>query len=186
MRELLIDAGIRLFTAKGYAATSTSALLAEAGVSKGALYHHFPSKEALFEAIFEHVARESIARATRKPLSGSGVSQLDVLIDGALRWLRESRRPPVSNILLEEGPRVLGFERARRLEEKYSLGLMTRGLELAANAGEIAPADLELSARLINAALGEAALISTRPGRRPTRATIEQAIRKLITGLTRP
>ncbi len=185
MRKLLIAAGSKLFTRDGYEATSTAALLAEAGASKGALYHHFESKEALFEAIFESVAEGSIEAALKSRGTASGPSEVDVLIDGALRWLHEARRPDVSRILLDEGPRVLGFVRARELEAKYSLGLRIEGLERAYRAGEIDVPDLELAARLINAALAEAALIGLSPGRRPSRAKVDATIRKLIDGLTR-
>jgi hypothetical protein len=91
----------------------------------------------------------------------------------------------VSRILLDEGPRVLGCVRARELEAKYSLGLMVEGLERASRAGEIDVPDLELAARLINAALAEAALIGLSPGRRPSRAKVDATIQKLIDGLTR-
>jgi len=183
MRARLLEVGWRLFAERGFEATSTSTLLAEAGVSKGALYHHFSSKQALFEAIFEHVAEQSIARALRRPLDASTASQIDVLIEGALRWLTESRRPEFSRILLEDGPRVLGYQRARDLEAKYSLGLMVRGLERAAQAGEIDLPDLELAAKLVNAALAEAALVSLQKRPRPTRATIDETMRRLIHGL---
>ena len=70
MRARLIDVGLRLFVEQGYEGTSPDALLREAGASKGALYHHFEGKQALFEAIFEQVARKSIQRALVKPTRG--------------------------------------------------------------------------------------------------------------------
>ena len=185
MRARLIEVGWRLFAEQGYEATSTNALLAEADASKGALYHHFPSKQALFEAIFEHVAERSISDALRRSPNVSGHSQVDLLIDGALRWLTASRRPEFSRILLEDGPRVLGYQRARDLEARYSLGLMIRGLERAAKAGEVDLPDLELAARLVNAALAEAALVSLQKHPRPKRATIDATVRRLIHGLSR-
>ncbi len=184
MRDRLIDVGLRRFVEDGYEATSTNSLLAEASASKGALYHHFSSKQALFEAIFEHVAESSILRAVKRSASRPAETELDRLIGGAMCWLWEARRPEVSKILLDEGPRVLGFERARELEAKYSLGLMMRGLERARLAGEIDVPDLEFSARLINAALGEAALVRATQSRPPSRAKVEETLRKMILGLT--
>ena len=77
MRSRLIEVGLALFVEHGYAATSTSTLLAKAGASKGALYHHFSSKEALFEAIFEHVAEQSISQALLRPLGGPGSTEVE-------------------------------------------------------------------------------------------------------------
>ena len=185
MRERLISVGLKRFAEHGYEATSTHALLTEAGASKGALYHHFESKRALFEAIFEHVAKSSIDRALASAPRQPEATELDRLMGGALRWLREARGPTVSKILLEEGPRVLGFQRARQLEAKSSLGLMIRGLERAQLAGEIDVQDIEFTARLINAALGEAALVRATERRPPSQAKVEATIRKLIEGLTR-
>ena len=190
MRERLIEVGLKRFARDGYDATSTTSLLAEAGASKGALYHHFPSKQALFEAIFEHVAESSIARAiggaasTRMSAGATARSELDRLIDGARRWLKEAERPEVSKILLEEGPRVLGFQRAREIEGRYSLGLMVGGLERARLAGEIDVPDLEFAARIINAALGEAALVRATQANAPSRAKVDATLRKIILGLT--
>jgi len=184
MRERLIAVGLKAFAEHGYEGTSTNALLSEAGVSKGALYHHFASKQALFEAVFEYVARTSIARALASAPRRPETTELDRLIDGALHWLREARRPAVSKILLEEGPRVLGFQRARQLEAKSSLGLMIAGLERAQHAGEIDVEDIQFSARLINAALGEAALVRATERRPPSQAKVDAMIRKLIEGLT--
>lgn len=185
MRGRLIEVGLALFVEHGYEATSTGTLLAKAGASKGALYHHFSSKEALFEAIFERVAEQSISQALLRPIGGPGSTEVEIIVESALRWLHQARRPEVSRILLEEGPRVLGFKRARDLEAKYSLALMMRGLERAAKAGEINLPDLELAARLVNAALAEAALVSLQKGRHPSRAKIEATIRRLIEGLMR-
>jgi AcrR family transcriptional regulator len=184
MRGRLIEVGSALFAERGYDATPASTLLREAGASKGALYHHFSSKRALFEAIFEQVAEASITRALARTPSDRGASQIDLLIEGALRWLDEASQPAVSRILLEDGPRVLGFARARDLEAKYSLGLMVRGLERAAEAGEIALPDVELAARLINAVLAEAALISLQQRDGANRRQVDATIRILIEGLS--
>ena len=181
MRARLIEVGLRLFAEGGYEATSTDALLREARASKGALYHHFEGKQALFEAIFEQVARASIERALLKPPRAA--SPLEALIDASLRWLGEARRPDVARILLEEGPRVLGFARARDLEAKYSLGVVTRGLQRAMDVGELELPDVGIAARLINAALAEAALMSLGTKRGPSRAKVDATIRKLLEGL---
>jgi AcrR family transcriptional regulator len=180
-RKRLIEAGHALFVSDGYDATSTDALLAHAEVSKGAMYHHFASKQELFAAVYEQVAQASLARALRGQRPGS--SELDTLVEGCTRWLREARKPEVATILLEQGPRVLGFAGARDLEARTSLPLMKRGLERAVEAGEIELDSVDLAARLVNAMLGEAALASLGNRRRPSRSTIERTVRRFIEGL---
>ena len=122
-RRKLIDAARVRFSADGYQATGTQAILAGAGVSKGALYHHYDSKRALFEEVFEEVAREAIEAAIQAGTVAD--SPLEGLVETCLAWLREARKPRRSRILLELGPSVLGFERARDIEARYSL----RGIE---------------------------------------------------------
>lgn len=177
-RARLLQVGQALFARDGYEATSTDALLREAGISKGALYHQYASKRELFEAVFETVAEDSIRRAlARAPTTSSALNDL---IEGGLEWLREVRRAEVATILLEEGPRVLGFLRARDLEAKTSLGLMKRGLERAVAAGEVSVPSVELAARMLNAVLAEAALVSLQSGRRVRRGDIEATVRRLF------
>ncbi len=180
-RRRLIDAGHELFVSNGYDETTTEVLLTHAGVSKGALYHHFASKQELFAAVFEEVAQSSIERAVQG--QSPAATEIETLIDGCVRWLREARRPEVATILLEQGPRVLGFEGARDLEARYSLALMKAGLERAVSAGELNLPSIDLAARLINALLGEAALVSLKGRRGPSRKVVEETVRRLIEGL---
>ena len=179
-RARLIEAARSLFVEGGFEDTSTEAILDAASLSRGAMYHHFATKRDVFEAVFEQVSDEAIAGALR---AGSHpTSPLDELVRGCLAWLREVRRPGVAAILIEQGPAVLGWKRARDLEAKTSLGLMTRSLERAARAGEVEVPSVPLAARFINAALAEAAL-AARHDRRVSRVRIEASIRQLIGGL---
>lgn len=182
-RSKLIAAARKHFARSGYDAARTEDILADAGVSRGALYHHFPGKRDLFEAVFLAESEATIEAAARS--AGSGGSPLEDLIEGCLAWMRAARRPEAAAILLDQGPQVLGWTRARQLEEQSSLGLMKRGLERAMHAGETAPASLDLTARLINAALAELALASAQADPPPTIAEQEATLRQLIEGLRR-
>ena len=179
-RGRLLDAAARLFAEQGYESTSTQQILDAAGTSRGALYHHFATKQAIFEAVFERVSNEAIARALRGTTSGSA---LEALTRSCLNWLREVRRPEVGAILIEQGPQVLGWKRARDLEAQTSLGLVTQSLEAAVESGELSLQSVELSARFLNAALGEAALASIHGGTGISQRAVERAIRQLIEGL---
>jgi AcrR family transcriptional regulator len=168
----------RLFVAHGYEETPTEAVLEAADMSRGALYHHFPGKQDLFAAVFEAVSSRAVERTRRK--TRGGASPRETLVAGCLAWLAEARRPAVATILLDQGPQVLGWQRARDLENRYSLGLMKRAVQTAVDAGELEVADVELTARVINAALAEIALVRVQP------KLAEQAVRQLIRGYSSP
>ena len=180
-RARVLDAAEPLFAEQGYEATSTDEILAAAEISRGALYHHFPTKLAVFEAVFERVSEAAIARAVRGGAASD--SPLDTLVRVCLRWLREIRKPGVAEILIDQGPQVLGWKRARDLEARGSLGLMVRGIERAVRAGEIEVESVELAARFVNAALAEAALASLHRAPGLSQAAIDRAVRQWIEGL---
>ncbi len=182
-RALVLDAAEALFAEAGYEATSTEAILESCGISRGALYHHFATKQAVFEAVFQRVSDAAIERAVRGAPDTD--SPLETLVQVSLRWLREVRKPTVAAIVIEQGPQVLGWKRARDLEARTSLGLMMRGIARAERAGEVEVESVELAARFLNAVLAEAALASLHRRPRLSNAAIERAIRQAIEGLGR-
>ena len=180
-RARVLDAAEALFAARGYEATSTDAILEASAISRGALYHHFATKQAVFEAVFQRVSDAAIERAMRgAPQSDS---PLETLVQVCLRWLREVRKPAVAAIVIEQGPQVLGWKRARDLEARTSLGLMVRAIERAESAGEVEVESPELAARFVNAVLAEAALASLHRRPRVSYAAVERSIRQMIEGL---
>lgn len=169
-----------LFAEKGYSSCSTEDLLAACEISRGALYHHFPSKKDVFEAVFVAVSDGAIQRAQKKlPASGTNT---ETLVQVCLAWLAEVRKPEVAAILIDQGPQVLGWLRARDLEAETSLGLMTLALTRAVEAGEIAPPNLPLAARILNAALAEMA-VADRQGPAIPQAQQEMVLRQLLKGM---
>ncbi len=179
-RARVLDAAEALFAAHGYEATSTEAILEASAISRGALYHHFPTKQAVFEAVFQRVSDGAIERALK---SAPASSPLESLVEACLGWLREARQPAVAAIVIEQGPLVLGWKRARDLEARTSLGLMMRALERAQQAGEVEVASVELAARFLNAVLAEAAMASLHRRPRLSHAAIEDSVRQVIEGL---
>ena len=150
-------------------------------MSRGAMYHHFQSKQDLFEAVFEEVSTAAIRRALRA--GASGESPLAELTRTCLAWLREVQDPQTAAILLDLGPHVLGWKRARSLEAETSLGLMHAALERASAAGEIHVASIPVTAQLLNAVLAEAALVAVNNSPAESSAELEEAVRQLIAGL---
>lgn len=158
-RAKLIEAATWHFVQHGFEAAHTNEILAQAGVSRGAMYHHFPSKKALFEAVFVSVSEGAIT--TARLATPDDASPLAALTATCLGWLRAADDRIVRTIVLDQGPQVLGWARARALEEASSLSLMVKGLHRAQAAGEISVASVELTARLLNAVCAELALAAS-------------------------
>src|SRR3954453_8829796 len=113
-RASLLDVAERLFTEHGYAATSLDAIVAGADVTKGALYHHYSGKQALFEAVFEKV-ESSGAQQIQTALTGH-TDPWEKAIAGLRAFLDVVRQPSYSRIVVQDGPSVLGHERFREQE----------------------------------------------------------------------
>ena len=115
-KRALVDVAEELFTERGYAATSLDQIVAGARVTKGALYHHFSGKQALFEAVFERVETDA-SRAIQKSLKGHP-DPWDKARGGLRAFLEVVQEPRYRRIVIQEGPAVLGYERYREQEER--------------------------------------------------------------------
>src|SRR5579862_5708132 len=133
-REALIRAARELFGGQGYAATSTEEIVEHAGVTKGALYHHFADKEALFRAVFERVQLEVSDAAVVEFLQPDSWA---ALIAGCRLWVDAHADPAVRQIALVDGRGVLGWETAREIETRYSTVALRGALRKAMHAGVV-------------------------------------------------
>ncbi len=115
-KRALVDVAEALFTDNGYAATSLDAIVAGARVTKGALYHHFSGKQALFEAVFDRVETEA-ARTIQKALK-SHRDPWEKALAGLRAFLGVVQEPRYRRVVIQEGPSVLGYERYREQEER--------------------------------------------------------------------
>jgi AcrR family transcriptional regulator len=111
-----VDAAQDLFTAHGYTATSLDAIVAEARVTKGALYHHYSGKQALFEAVFERV--ESAGAGSIQASLEAHEDPWQKALSGLHAFLQVVRQPSYSRIVIQDGPSVLGYARFREQEER--------------------------------------------------------------------
>jgi len=134
-RSALIATARRLFVEKGYFDTGTEEIVTASGVgTRGALYHHFGDKRALFEAVFEHVEEDLLAAASGHDAPQDSLGRLRY---GLLRFLDASLTPEVQRILLIDGPAVLGWQKWRQLEGRYGVGKIYALLERAVAAGTL-------------------------------------------------
>jgi AcrR family transcriptional regulator len=156
-RERLVSTARELFGRDGYDATSVEAVLREAGVARGSLYHHFENKEALFDAVLDRVVAEAAAEAGRAAAEHD--DPVESLRAGCGAWLRLSLDHAVQQIALVDAPAVLGWARWRELDEQYTLGGVRQSLQRLADAGRVPPDQVDALANMLLAAVGEAALL---------------------------
>jgi AcrR family transcriptional regulator len=156
-RQHLVDVATRLFAERGYEGTSVEAVLDEAGVSRGSLYHHFATKQALFEAAVDEVETR-IGRDLAGAVRGA-TDALDALRRGCLAWVRLAAGDPVvQRIVLIDAPAVLSWQRWRAIEEQYGLGLIRGAMVLAARDGRLEPDHVDVFAHMVLATVNELAL----------------------------
>jgi AcrR family transcriptional regulator len=184
-RAALLEAARALFAAQGFAGTGREEIVERAGVTRGAMYHHFASKEDLFRAVYEELETELCDAVARAALAGDGPREQLRL--GALAFLDAAADPAVRRVVLLDAPSVLPAELLRELSEKYGLGMVRASLQEAMAAGAIERQPLEPLARLVLAALHEAAsLVAEAPDARAARAaraevggTVERLLARL-------
>ena len=172
----------KLFVAKGYFATGTEEIVAEANVgTRGALYHHFADKQDLFLAVF-HEVQADLAVATTPPQRGDA---LDLLTAALQQFLDASAdNADVQQVLLIDGPAVLGWDQWRRLEADYGLGAITAMLDAAVSERAIPKQPTAPLAHMLLAAVDEAALyIANADDRRQARNETRRALGRLLDGL---
>jgi AcrR family transcriptional regulator len=159
-RRKLVRAARTLFARRGYADVGTEEIARRAGVTRGALYHQFPTKEDLFDAVYEQV-EEELTRDIASRLGAIG-SPFEELRAGIGTFLEACRKPEVQRIVLIDAPAVLGWQRWREVAEHHGLGLIRAVLGAAMEAGEIDPLPVDPLAHVLMGALDEAALLVVR------------------------
>jgi AcrR family transcriptional regulator len=181
-RTALSAAARQLFTERGYAATSTTEIVERAGVTRGALYHHFAAKEDLFRAVFEQLEGEVTRHVAKEALTSA--DPLEQLRRGTRAYLDACIDPAVQRVVLLEGPSVLGWQTWQEVEQRYGYGLVVAGVEAAIGTGLIAAQPVEPLAHVLFGALTEAGMVVARaddPG--AARAEMEAAMDRLLDGL---
>lgn len=186
-RAALLHAARPLFATRGYAAVGTPEIVAAAGVTRGALYHQFDGKLALFEAVFEQVEEELTTRIGQTLAAAGVASPAAALRAGAEAWMDACAEPEVQRVVLLEAPAVLGWERWRELGLRYGMGLVEGVLTAAIEAGEIAPQPVRPLAHVLIGALDEGALYVARADDPVVaRAQVGHVLDTLLAGLLRP
>ena len=187
-RQALLNAARRLFAERGYHATGTPEIAAAAGVTRGAMYHHFQDKEQLFEEVFKAVAKdlETAATASVSALAEDPWRQMQEGLQSFLRLVARSHE--IQRIILIDGPAVFGWSKWRRLESDYTSVHLARSFERLIRLGVIEPCPAETLAQLVVAALNDAAMvIANASDPRAALPEVGDALKALVSGLrTKP
>jgi AcrR family transcriptional regulator len=181
-RQALVDNAVELFTKRGYAGTSLDEVTKRARVTKGALYHHFSGKQALFEAAFDAVENKFMTRLA-EIVSAPG-DPWETAIAGLRAYVRVCLEPSYQRIVIHEAPVVMGWERWREAEEHFSYGLLRTAIELLVESGEIEDMPVEITARLLFGSLSAgASTIAAASDPKKASADVERTIVRVVEGL---
>jgi AcrR family transcriptional regulator len=156
-RAALLAAARELFTERGFAAAGREDIAERAGVTRGALYHHFANKQALFLAVVEDLEAEIGQRLHHAWITGA--DPLERLRLGCQAFLDVAMDPSVRRVVLLEAPAVLGWQAWRDLDARHGLGLVKEALQMVMDAEQIEPQPVEPLAHMLLASLNEAALL---------------------------
>lgn len=182
----LISAARGLFAERGYAAVGTEEIVQAAGVTRGALYHHFRGgKEELFRAVVVQVSAETVQRVAHA--ASATDDPWEELVLGSEAFLDACATPEVQRIVLLDAPSVLGWDVRRAIDTDYGLRLLEGALQNAIDAGRLMPASASAVAHVLAGALDEAAMVVARAeDPAAARAEMSVTLRRLLEGLRAP
>jgi AcrR family transcriptional regulator len=186
-RGALITAARRLFAAHGFDGTGTEQIVAEARVTRGALYHHFRDKADIFRAAMGEAAADVATRLIDEQLAAEAESPMAEIRDGVSAFLDVCVDGDFQRIVLVDGPRVLGAEAWEDLVERYGRSLLEEWLRRCMSTGDLDQVPVRALARLLIAMLTEASLAIARADD-PTaeRAALGEVLDRILIGLRPP
>jgi AcrR family transcriptional regulator len=184
-RGALVRAARSLFAEHGYAGVGTEEIVRAAGVTRGALYHHFDGKRDLFEAVYRQLEAELAERIASGALAANAGSPLEAMQAGAEMFLQACTEPEAQRIVLLDGPSVLGWDRWREIASEHGLGLIEASLTAAIEAGAIEAQPVRPLAHVLMGALDEAAMLVARSeDSARMREEVGRTLATLLTGLS--
>ncbi|WP_166906119.1 TetR/AcrR family transcriptional regulator [Mycobacterium sp. DL440] len=181
-RSALVAAARSLFVERGYAAVSTGDIARVAAVTRNALYYHFPTKEAVFRAVYENVEGELAQRVI--PAAQAHDTIRGQLEAGIEEFLNGCLDPTVARVSVLQAPAALGFAQMREIDNRNYLGALHDGIRTAIEAGELPDLPVDTLASMLIGALDEAALlIATAEDPAAARRDAGLVARALVDGL---
>jgi AcrR family transcriptional regulator len=183
-RAALVAAATTLFAERGYAATAREEIVRAAGVTRGALYHHYADKADLFRAVFESVEEQVMARIAEAAMgTADPVEQLRL---GCRAYLDQALDPRVRRICIIDAPAVLDEAARHEISTRYALGMVREVVQASVDSGQIARRPVEaLSQLLLAAVMAGAQYVATADDPVAARREAGDAVDALLGGLTR-
>lgn len=182
-RATLVGVARELFAERGFARTSIEDILQAANVSRGALYHHFRSKEDLFRDVYEAVEADLCERVLLAAMRDQG-DHLEMFERGLTAFLDQCLVPEVQRIVLLEGPTVLGWDTWREIDEKYGYGMIKAGIDESIAAGLLEPQSSETLAHVLLGVMIQAGMVVARaPNPKRARREMAATIVRVVEGL---
>ena len=184
-RRALLESARTLFTARGFAATSLDEVAADARLTKGAVYHHFENKQALFEAVLDELEEETVgailgAAGAYDSVWEGGLAGLDTFLDKCLE-------PTYQRLCFQEGPVALGFVRWWECGERHEIGLIKALLQALRSDGLLDVENLDVLTRILYGSLAAGALaIARADDPKAERDAIRDVVVRTIEGLRPP
>ena len=181
-RAALVAAARELFAERGYAGVGTEEIVHRAGVTRGALYHHFSDKQDLMRAVLHDLSRELAEASAAAALKETDqwrqiLAAVDAFLDACID-------PAIQRIMMTDAPSVLGWDEWREIDTQYGLGLVKASLENAMETGLIERQPVDPLAHLVVGALDEAAMyISRADDARAARQQMGESVERMLTGL---
>jgi AcrR family transcriptional regulator len=180
----ILGAARKLFAATGFEATSIDGVAAKAGVAKGAVYHHFDSKEEIFTRVLEDVQAE-IAALPVPAATRAMTDPLDMIAAETLRYLLAATEPSRKRILLIDGPAVIGWRKWREIDDRF-FGAGARAAVTHVMGPKATPREIDAVTHLLMGAVMEACLVcATAPEPRKAARALSAGLRRMLEGLPR-
>ncbi|KZM68903.1 TetR/AcrR family transcriptional regulator [Nocardia terpenica] len=184
-RAALEQAGRRLFAEHGYSGVSAEQIVSAAGVTRGALHHHYGDKRGLFVAVLERLEAENTAEvAAAVDALPDTTDLLAAMAVGLRTFLEINLRPETVRIAMSDGPAVLGWQSWREMEARHGLGMIIDLVQQAVDAGVVVRAPVRVLAQLILSAVTEGGMIVAHAeDPEQARAEVEQSMLLLVGGM---
>ena len=180
-RDALISAARKLWGVRGYAEVGTPEIATAAGVTRGAMYHQFADKAALFSEVVEAVEQDVMARMATLVAESGATTPADAIRAAVDAWLEVSGDPEVRQLILLDAPSVLGWAAFRDVAQRYSLGMTEQLLTEAIRAGQLARQPVRALAHVLIGALDEAVMaIATADDPKRARRETGEVLHRLI------
>src|SRR6201999_1035739 len=183
-RDALISAARKLWGLRGYAEVGTPEIATVAGVTRGAMYHQFADKAALFREVVEVVEQDVMTRMATIVATSGATTPADAIRAAVDAWLEVSGDPEVRQLILLDAPSVLGWAGFRDVAQRDSRGMTEQLLGEAMKAGQLARQPVRPLAHVLIGALDEAAMfIATSDDPKRARRETRQVLHRLIDGM---